>query len=224
MAIFRTLLVTLTLMLPAMNALAIDPVVYRDCMSVCKQFKGRTCCHESCSYEACMAYNMRTSIGHGSVRGSGDRTKTDSARRDQVDPGASTGAQAACQSWISILNECGGGVPGTPANDETAPTPKRDDPTAPSNPPEVAAVVSIAGTWGSNIGQVYVIVQAGNAFSWTRHNDTAAEQARGELDGSTVKATWRNTSAEGSATGTVTDVNGVATRIDWSNGVVFTKQ
>lgn len=98
----------------ALPALAIDPFVYRESLARCQSFKDRACCHETASYEACIADKIKTSFGHG--------TKYDGMRLDQIDPGAWSGAMAACQSWISILRECAPPA-GTP--DATLRTPAR---------------------------------------------------------------------------------------------------
>lgn len=84
------------------SALATDPFVYRACLAQCKSFPDPTCCHEACSYNACIAHNIKTNLAAGDIRLS------------QVDPGAWSGAMAACYSWITILQSCGGGTPGTP--------------------------------------------------------------------------------------------------------------
>ena len=98
------------------TAAAMDPFVYRECLAQCKQFKERTCCHETCSYTACIADKTRASAGHGTSR--------DGVRLDQVDPGAWSAAMAACYPWITILQECGGGQAGTaPAGGTAEPRP-----------------------------------------------------------------------------------------------------
>lgn len=90
-----------------------DPLVYRACLSQCREFKDRGCCHEVCSYNACIAHNTKASRGHG--------TAQRGMRTDESDPGAWSAAMAACQPWIEILKDCHAGTPGTaPA---TAPTP-----------------------------------------------------------------------------------------------------
>ena len=99
------------------SASAQDPFVYRECLSRCRQFKDRACCHETCSYTACIADKTRASAGHGSASGG--------VRLDQIDPGAWSAAMAACYPWITILQECSAGAVTPPAggNVETRPSP-----------------------------------------------------------------------------------------------------
>jgi hypothetical protein len=100
-----------------------DPLVYRACLSQCREFKDRGCCHEVCSYNACIAHNTKASRGHGTSRGA--------IRTDETDPGAWSAAMAACQPWIEILKDCHAGTPGTPPAAQATPTPTP----APTPPP-----------------------------------------------------------------------------------------
>lgn len=172
----------------AMPALAQDPFVYRDCMAQCRQFKDRSCCHETCSYNACIADKTKASIG-------------------QTDPGAWSAAMAACYSWISVLQQCSAGTPGAP----------------PLGAAASSVPVDIAGTWKFHPDWVYVIAQRGETFTWSMAK--FKETAEGKLTGTSVSAKWKGTNGPGSATGRLTvDANGRATRIDWSNGVVFVRR
>ena len=82
-------------------AAALDPFVYRECLSRCREFKDRACCHETCSYTACIADKTRASVGHGTAR--------EGVRLDQTDPGAWSAAMAACYPWITMLQQCSAG-------------------------------------------------------------------------------------------------------------------
>jgi hypothetical protein len=92
----------------------------------------------------------------------------------------------------------------------------------PAQPAGAAQVmVRLAGSWKSNHGVVYEISQAGGDFSWTV--DSLGQKGNGTLKGNQVSASWWDPKGQGSATGTVTQVDpdGAAHEIRWSNGVVF---
>ena len=85
---------------------------------------------------------------------------------------------------------------------------------------------NITGTW-KGLNWVYEITLNGTAFSWKITNDAAYnESAKGNiLDGNKIKATWTNKNGTATATGDIiTDSNGKAIQINWSNGVVFTRK
>ena len=83
--------------------------------------------------------------------------------------------------------------------------------------------VNIAGTWKSNIALVYEITQNADRFTWTVVG--GHQTARGTISGQTLNVTWADESrGNGSAKGTIVlDSQGKAVRIQWSNGVVFTR-
>lgn len=85
----------------------------------------------------------------------------------------------------------------------------------------------IAGKWkAGGINYEYEISQNGSTFSWQVTNQPSLnETARGEFTGKdSIKVTWTNRNGSDSATGRITsDANGNATRIDWSNGIVFNR-
>jgi hypothetical protein len=85
----------------------------------------------------------------------------------------------------------------------------------------------IAGKWkAGGINYEYEIYQNGSTFSWQVTNPPSLnETARGEFTGKdSIKVTWTNRNGSDSATGRITsDANGNATRIDWSNGIVFNR-
>ena len=88
------------------------------------------------------------------------------------------------------------------------------------------AEASIAGQWNSNIGLVYEIQQSGKNFSWKVKSN--GQSAKGEVVGDNVTADWYDAGVtarpSGHAKGVVKGGSpGVALRIEWDNGVVFTK-
>ncbi len=85
----------------------------------------------------------------------------------------------------------------------------------------VSKVPDVSGQWGSTIGQVYQITQAGVRFEWTVKNRD--ERGSGLLNGTNVSASWVGPQGRGSAQGKITgiDRSGKATQIDWNNGVRF---
>ena len=90
---------------------------------------------------------------------------------------------------------------------------------------DLGGTPNLAGTWKA-LSWVYEITQNGTSFSWRITNDAVYnESATGEiLDGNKIKATWTNKNGTDSGTATITvDSNGRATRMVFSNGVVFTR-
>lgn len=82
----------------------------------------------------------------------------------------------------------------------------------------------IGGSWW--LGNIeYVFTQNGKEFSWDRKDDYN-EKAKGKFTDivNQVEATWTNNGGKGSAKGTVIGENGVAIRIEWNNGIVFTRK
>ena len=89
--------------------------------------------------------------------------------------------------------------------------------------PDAANYAIVAGRWHGSNGYEYNLAQSGNKFSWVLP-DLANERGTGTISGNTLTATWAGGRTEGSGTGTVTrDRNGNAVRVDWTNGVVFTR-
>ena len=96
---------------------------------------------------------------------------------------------------------------------------------AQADPAQTAgAVPDLAGTWDSTVDTVYHIQQSGSAFTWTVENSN--EQGKGEIAGAKVTASWEGGSAPGSAEGGIVDQNAAnrALKIEWTNGVVFTRR
>lgn len=91
-----------------------------------------------------------------------------------------------------------------------------------ANRPEKAA--DIAGTWNSSVNYRYTLVAAGpGEYTW--YLGPIEETGRIKVSGNELSATWSNPRTSGSANGRVTetDASGRATRIEWSNGAVFTR-
>ncbi len=82
--------------------------------------------------------------------------------------------------------------------------------------------ISIAGTWKSNIGLVYEITQSKDKFTWKVLGQNQAGE--GTITGKAVSVTWTDTKGRGGAKGKIIlDRQGKAVRIEWTNGVVFTR-
>jgi hypothetical protein len=92
-----------------------------------------------------------------------------------------------------------------------------------ANRPEKAP--DILGTWNSNTTQKYryTLVPDGYDFAW--YLSEIREQGKISVKGDILSASWSNQKTSGSATGRITtvDANNRATRIEWSNGVIFTR-
>ncbi|MBN2224543.1 MAG: PQQ-like beta-propeller repeat protein [Deltaproteobacteria bacterium] len=83
---------------------------------------------------------------------------------------------------------------------------------------DALAAPNISGRWQTDSGRTYTITQIGNMFTW-RMPDTG-QTGVGNIDGDTATAVWPFGSAEGRIT---TDAADRGIRIDWNNGVVFTR-
>jgi hypothetical protein len=94
-------------------------------------------------------------------------------------------------------------------------------------PPSVVAVPfappNISGRWTSNTGLIYEITQQGNQFKWTVV--TLGQTATGTIQGIATTVAWSDRSGSGLAKGTikVRDASGRPIRIEWNNGVIFTR-
>ena len=93
--------------------------------------------------------------------------------------------------------------------------------TPPLPPPPVAGV-GLTGRWNWVI-VTYDFVQSGNAFTWTVVGNP--EIGKGTVSGDSVQATWGPGGAGSSGSGRITQRSaaGDAVRIEWSNGVVMTR-
>ena len=100
--------------------------------------------------------------------------------------------------------------------------PRGEEPEAPH--PE--GPIKIGGEWGSNIGLSYIIGQDGHHFTWEaiKNGNPTGQVGKGNMEGEVLFASWKGgPQGPGEAKGRIVHVNedGVATRIEWDNGVVF---
>src|SRR5687767_638270 len=65
-AIRHTFFAWLAVVLLPAAAHAIDPMVYRACEKSCREAR-QACCHQVCSYQACIAANVKTKVAGGGV-------------------------------------------------------------------------------------------------------------------------------------------------------------
>lgn len=95
-------------------------------------------------------------------------------------------------------------------------TPRPSDPLPPDT-----SLVNLEGMWNSSLGSVYEIRQNGNQFAWSV--EASQEKGSGNYQGTVIFATWSGSAGNGSAQGTITQVDaaGNALRIEWDNGVIF---
>jgi hypothetical protein len=86
-------------------------------------------------------------------------------------------------------------------------------------PPPVTGDV-LSGNWQGYCG-TYQFQQSGNTFTW--YCPSTQERGQGTINGNALSASWGGGGQ--TATGTITqrDASGRATRIEWSNGQVFTR-
>lgn len=88
---------------------------------------------------------------------------------------------------------------------------------------DVEILADIHGTWKSNKDVFYSIIQTGSVFTWSIAE--LHEKAEGTINGIKVSVKWTGDRGAGSTTGVVTliDETGKATRIEWNNGLIFTR-
>jgi len=81
--------------------------------------------------------------------------------------------------------------------------------------------VDISGLWHSSIGLVYEINQNGNQFNWIVHNKN--QPGSGNINGKELFVKWKEGNMTNSTRGIVKEMNpeGLATIIEWDNGVTF---
>ncbi len=84
-------------------------------------------------------------------------------------------------------------------------------------------IPDISGTWASSIKRTYEIVQQGHEFTWTVQGTN--QKATGMIEGEHLAAEWSGGFGSGHAEGFITeaDQTGRPTKIEWSNGVIFTR-
>jgi hypothetical protein len=85
---------------------------------------------------------------------------------------------------------------------------------------------NIAGRWKTNAGLVYDIQQTEHNCSWTVPSN--GQSAKCTVDGDNVAAQWYDAGTtarpSGQAKGVLKrDPHGAVQRIEWSNGLVFTR-
>src|SRR4030042_5711642 len=87
-----------------------------------------------------------------------------------------------------------------------------------------APMLSLAGTWRSNMGIVYTIEQTGANFTWSVA--FPQQSANGTITGKKDQASWGEGQQKKSAEGLITETNtqNQATVIVWNNGVTFVRQ
>jgi len=86
------------------------------------------------------------------------------------------------------------------------------------------SALSLEGIWNSSIGFQYHIKQNGNTFTWNV-TTPISEQGAGTISGNNINASWSGANGSGSASGKITgnDSSNRAKRIEWNNGVVFSR-
>jgi hypothetical protein len=92
----------------------------------------------------------------------------------------------------------------------------------PTPVPSPQATPQVAGKWKGNTGLTYLFKQNGDQFTW-KVMGGLVQKASGKITGMDISASWEGVLGTGSATGKITtvDPSGKATRIEWSNGIVF---
>ena len=87
----------------------------------------------------------------------------------------------------------------------------------------IPAGPSLAGDWKGFQGMTFTFTQNGSQFAWSVK--ATGEKAQGSINGDTLLVAWTNAQGSGTAKGKITtkDASGRATRIDWDNGVVFSR-
>ncbi|MCU0592944.1 MAG: hypothetical protein MUC57_15905 [Desulfobacterales bacterium] len=90
-------------------------------------------------------------------------------------------------------------------------------------PPAAPAVADLAGDWQGFMNMTFSFTQNGSQFAW--FVQATGEKAQGTIAGDVLTVTWTNPLGSGSAKGKIAakDASGRATRIEWDNGVVFSR-
>ncbi len=83
--------------------------------------------------------------------------------------------------------------------------------------------MQISGIWKGPNGEVYLIKQRGQSFSWIQIEPASGQVARGTLHGDDLTVAWRGSESSGSAKGRISQRNNAAKaiQITWDNGKVF---
>ncbi|MCU0237490.1 MAG: hypothetical protein MUC72_10445 [Acidobacteria bacterium] len=85
------------------------------------------------------------------------------------------------------------------------------------------AVADLAGDWKGFMNMTFSFSQNGNEFTWLV--PATGEKAQGTIVGDALTVAWTNAQGSGTAKGRIAakDAAGRATRIEWDNGVVFSR-
>jgi photosystem II stability/assembly factor-like uncharacterized protein len=80
----------------------------------------------------------------------------------------------------------------------------------------------ISGRWNSSVNLVYEITQTGDSFTW--RVASTGQTGSGTVRGDQVTAEWQTGRVRNTATGKIIfEPDGKAVRIEWSNGVIMTR-
>jgi hypothetical protein len=106
-------------------------------------------------------------------------------------------------------------------DDEREENPQRDTPAISHEAVEVE-LVELAGTWDSNIGWIYEIVETPHGFTWR----ASCDHGLITVTGNTLEASWHGSGGAGAAHGQITrvDSSGHPAEIEWDNTVVFRRR
>ncbi len=85
------------------------------------------------------------------------------------------------------------------------------------------AVVDLSGAWKGHMNMTYQFTQNNSQFTW--FVEATGEKAQGTIAGDMLTVEWTNPLGSGTAKGKIAakDAAGRATRIEWDNGVVFSR-
>ena len=96
------------------------------------------------------------------------------------------------------------------------------NPAQPPPPLPPGAVPIIAGAWATNNNLTIDIAQNGNTYTWSCRERPIP--GHGTITGATLDAYWTDFGQYLSATGNIqVNAAAVATKITWSNGVIFNR-
>jgi len=86
-----------------------------------------------------------------------------------------------------------------------------------------SGTTDISGKWIGSNKITYIISQKNNNFTWTAIPTKG--RASGKIEGDRLSVSWVLANRKGTATGRITqrDRTGRAIRIEWSNGIFFTR-
>jgi hypothetical protein len=124
----------------------------------------------------------------------------------------------------SLIVRLKGAAPPVPERGGPGGTPHRAPPAGTAPTPMTLGTINanIAGTWKSNTGLTYEITQENDRISWLILGSD--QKGMGTVAGNTVNARWYDSQGSGAAKGNISlNAQGKAIRIDWSNGVIFTR-